>query len=226
MGHASRELSDADQVTVLKLMELQRHLMLMYTSCGWFFDELSGIETVQVIQYACRAVQLSREVLGEELEEGFLQKLEEAKSNIPEHKDGACIYRKFARPAAVDLGKLAAHYAITSLFKPYDKHARIYCYSVDLIDHRDVEAGRMKLAIGRARFTSEITQESEQLVFAALHFGDHNVHCGTQVFRDEESYGKLIESVTRRLLQGRPARGGEGDRQGTRLLLLAEIVIS
>ena len=194
--HATRELSDPERVTVLKLMELQRHLMLMYTSCGWFFDELSGIETVQVIQYACRAVQLSQEVLGNHIEDGFLQALQQAKSNIPEHQDGACIYQKFARPATVDLGKLAAHYAISSLFKPYDEHARIYCYSADQTARQNLEAGRMKLAIGRARFTSEITQESEQLVYAALHFGDHNLHCGTQAFRDEDSYRRLVEDVT------------------------------
>ena len=194
--HATRELSDPEKVTVLKLMELQRHLMLMYTSCGWFFDELSGIETVQVIQYACRAVQLSQEVLGDHIEDGFLEALRKAKSNIPEHGDGACIYQKFARPAAVDLGKLAAHYAISTLFKPYEDHARIYCYSVDRTGHQDLEAGRMRLAIGRARFTSEITQESEELVYAALHFGDHNLHCGTQAFHDEDSYRKLVENVT------------------------------
>ncbi|HTS61425.1 MAG TPA: DUF3536 domain-containing protein [Candidatus Acidoferrales bacterium] len=194
--HAVRELSEAESVTVFELMELQRHLMLMYTSCGWFFDELSGLETVQVIQYACRAVQLSQEVLGDQVEEGFLQKLAEAKSNVPEHQDGACIYRKFARPAAVDLEKLAAHYAITSLFKPYGEHAGIYCYSVDLIDNRSMEAGQMRLALGRARFTSEITRESQEIVFAALHFGDHNLHCGTQLFRSEETYQKLVEEMT------------------------------
>jgi len=194
--HGARELGGADRVTALKLMELQRHLMLMYTSCGWFFDDISGLETVQVIQYACRAVQLSQEVLGDHIEDGFVQKLRKAKSNIPEHQDGACIYQKFARPAAVDLGKLAAHYAISSLFKPYDDQARIYCYSVHKFDHQSMEAGRMKLAIGRACFTSEITQESEQLVYAALHFGDHNLHCGTQAFRDEESYQRLVLDVT------------------------------
>ena len=50
------ELSDEDRVRACKLLELQRHAMLMYTSCGWFFDEISGIETVQVIQYAGRAI--------------------------------------------------------------------------------------------------------------------------------------------------------------------------
>jgi len=194
--HAVGDLHDPQRVTTLKLMELQRHLMLMYTSCGWFFDELSGLETVQVIQYACRAVQLSQEVLGDQVESGFLQALAQAKSNIPEHQDGAVIYRKFASPAAVDLGKVAAHYAITSLFKPYGEHARIYCYSVDQIDCQSLEAGRMKLGLGRARFTSEITGESKDLAFAALHFGDHNLQCGTHVFRDEETYQRLIQDMT------------------------------
>jgi len=194
--HAKRELCDPESVTMLKVMEMQRHLMLMYTSCGWFFDELSGIETVQVIQYACRAVQLSQEVLGDQVEAGFLEALEKSKSNIPEHQDGACIYRKLAKVAAVDMKKVAAHYAITSLFRPYAQPARIYCYSVHEIDHRSVEAGRTRLGLGRSCFTSEITHESEQVVFAVLDFGDHNVHCGTNIFRDEEGYRKLVEEIT------------------------------
>jgi hypothetical protein len=170
--------------------------MLMYTSCGWFFDELSGLETVQVIQYACRAVQLSGEVLGNHTEDEFLNALAEAKSNIAEHRDGAAIYRKFARPAAVNLEKLAAHYAIRSLFKPYTDNARIYCYSVERLDHHSLEAGRMKLGLGRARFTSEITQESQELVFGALYFGDYNLNCGIRVFRNPEAYGKMVEDMT------------------------------
>ena len=194
--HVARELTEPERVTTLKLMELQRHLMLMYTSCGWFFDELSGLETVQVIQYACRAVQLSQEVLGNHVETDFLQALAQAKGNIPEHRDGACIYRKFASPAAVNLEKLAAHYAISSLFKPYADHARIYCYLADRVDHHSLEAGQMRLGLGRARFTSEITQESQQLIFGALHFGDHNLNCGIRVFQDEESYQKLVDEMT------------------------------
>ena len=57
--HASHDLAPAERTAALKLLEMQRHAMLMYTSCGWFFDELSGIETVQVIQYAARALQLA-----------------------------------------------------------------------------------------------------------------------------------------------------------------------
>src|SRR6202035_3981626 len=73
--HAIRPLEPHEQVTALRLLEMQRHAMLMYTSCGWFFDELSGLETVQVIQYAGRAVQLAQDVFGEALVQRFLERL-------------------------------------------------------------------------------------------------------------------------------------------------------
>ncbi|MBC7323689.1 MAG: DUF3536 domain-containing protein, partial [Moorella sp. (in: Bacteria)] len=106
--HAHRELGPEEQVAVLKLLEMQRHAMLMFTSCGWFFDEISGIETVQVLQYAGRVVQLARELFHSELESQFLEMLAQAKSNIAEHKDGAHIYEKFVKPAMVDLLKVGA----------------------------------------------------------------------------------------------------------------------
>lgn len=194
--HSKRQLNESEAPAALKLMELQRHLMLMYTSCGWFFDEISGIETVQVIRYACRALQLSHQVLGDNIEAAFLEKLSRAKSNIPEHQDGARIYQLFALPAAIDLEKVAAHYAISSLFKPYGNQAEIYCYSVDRTDQHSVEAGKMKLGLGRARFTSKITLETDELVFAALHFGDHNLRCGIGTFRDGAAYQKLVMDIT------------------------------
>src|SRR5206468_4924803 len=115
--HARGPLNDAGTVTALKLLELQRNCLLMYTSCGWFFDELSGIETVQVIQYAGRALQLAQQVFGDSMESRFLELLERAKSNIPAHQDGRVIYEKFVEPAKVDLTKVAAHYAVSSLFE-------------------------------------------------------------------------------------------------------------
>ena len=79
-------------VTVLSLLEMQRHAMLMYTSCGWFFDELSGLETVQIIQYAGRAMQLAERYGIQGIEAPFLERLALAGSNIPEHGNGAEIY--------------------------------------------------------------------------------------------------------------------------------------
>ncbi|HXO94825.1 MAG TPA: DUF3536 domain-containing protein, partial [Candidatus Acidoferrum sp.] len=161
--HAIRPLEPHEQVTALKLLEMQRHAMLMYTSCGWFFDELSGIETVQVIHYAGRALQLAEECSGEKVEAEFLQHLALAKSNLPESGDGAKIYEKWVKPAVVDIERVGGHYAISSLFESYPEKTRIYCYEVER-DRYSVEAeGKMRLAHGSARLRSIITQESAAL---------------------------------------------------------------
>ncbi|HEX4595028.1 MAG TPA: DUF3536 domain-containing protein [Bryobacteraceae bacterium] len=190
-----KSLQRADRITAWKLLEMQRHAMLMYTSCGWFFDELSGLETVQVIQYAGRAVQLAQDVFGDSMEQHFLEKLALAKSNIPENGDGAAIYAKFVKPAMVDLSKLAAHYAISSLFEQYPENTRIYSYSVDTKDYRTRQSGKMRMAVGKARFTSEITQESEMLVFAVLHFGGHNLDGGVAKFVSDDQYRELAKTM-------------------------------
>ena len=190
-----KSMPRADRVKVWKLLEMQRHAMLMYTSCGWFFDELSGIETVQVIQYAGRVVQIAQEFFGEALEARFIEKLAEAKSNVPEHRDGALIYEKFVQPARVDPAKLGAHFAMSSLFSHYPNDARIYCYSVKTKDYHVQRSGRMRLALGQARFVSEVTQESEMLMFGVLHFGDHNLHGGVSKFSTDEAYHNLTKAT-------------------------------
>jgi hypothetical protein len=124
-----------------------------------------------------------------------LEALSKAKSNIAEHQDGACIYRKFVQPNMINLEKVAAHYAISSLFKPYADNARIYCYSAERKDYRSVEAGRMKLAVGHAGFTSEITHETATFMFCALHFGDHNLSCGIRTFPGEDTYQAVAQVI-------------------------------
>ena len=128
---AKRELSPAETVTGLKLLELQRYLMLMYTSCGWFFDDLSGIETVQVIQYAGRALQLAGQLFSEELSTPFLDLLAKARSNLPEQGDGRSIYERYVQPAMVDLEKVGGPLSLSArLFEEYGQNTRIYCYDV------------------------------------------------------------------------------------------------
>lgn len=96
--NASHALSDSEKQSALRLLEMQRHAMLMYTSCGWFFDDLSGIETAQVISYAARAIQLSEIFLSNSLEKQFLEKLSKSKSNLKNHGDGRSIYQKKIKP--------------------------------------------------------------------------------------------------------------------------------
>ncbi|MFQ5892972.1 MAG: DUF3536 domain-containing protein [Nitrospinota bacterium] len=195
-SHAHRPMDAEETVRVLKLLELQRHAMLTYTSCGWFFDELSGIETVQVLQYAGRALQLAKEFGADGLEPRFIEMVEHAKSNIPRHRDGRHIYETFVTPAMVDLMGVGAHYAVSSLFEDYPEQVAIGRYRADQEDYRTLEAGRVRLAVGRARLTSVVTLESALLSFGVLHFGDHNINCGVRTFEGEEAYQALMEEVT------------------------------
>ncbi len=192
---ARRDLNDGEQVRTLKLLELQRHAMLMYTSCGWFFDELSGIETVQVIQYAARVLQLGREVLGVDLEPGFLERLEQAKSNIPEHGDGRQIYEKFVRPAMIDWRKAVAHYGISSLFNRYPDSIRVFSFSFQDEQNERLESGKTKLVIGRTRIISEITQETESFEYAMLYMGEHNVTGGIRPADSLEAFQTTAQEV-------------------------------
>jgi hypothetical protein len=193
--HASHDLSEAEKVTVLKLLELQRHAMLMYTSCGWFFDEISGIESVQVVQYAARAMQLARELFHRDLEPGFLGRFEGAKSNIAEHHDGRWIYEHFVKPAALDWPKAVAHYAISSLFKQYEEKTRIFSFCV-ADEHRHLlTAGKTRLAVGRTRITSEITHESDVLAYAILYMGEHNLTGGVGKFASNEAYDIMYGEI-------------------------------
>jgi alpha-amylase/alpha-mannosidase (GH57 family) len=194
--HVIRPLEAEEQVRALKLLEMQRHALLMYTSCGWFFDELSGLETVQVIHYAGRALQLAEECSGESLEPEFLQHLAMAKSNLPEHGDGAKIYEKWVKPAVIDIERVAGHYAISSLFETYPEKTRIYCYEVDRRRYSVEAEGKIRLATGCAQFRSAITEQSAVLDFSVLHLGDHNVTAGIRHSQDcsETDQSKLVES--------------------------------
>ena len=95
-------LEEPEKIVVLKLLELQRHAMLMYTSCGWFFNDISGIETEQILLYAGKAIQLAEELSGDALEPRFLELLEPAESNIPEKGNGSQVYKNVIEKARMD----------------------------------------------------------------------------------------------------------------------------
>lgn len=179
--HRTRELTPQERVRTLKLLELQRHAVLMYTSCGWFFDELSGIEPVQTLHYAGRAIQLGEELFGKDsIESSFLEILEKAPSNLPDYGNGRRIYEKTVKPAMIDMRKVVGHYAVSSLFHDYPERSEIYSFIVDREWSRTLSSGRSKLALGRCRITSEISSESAEVEYGVVYLGDHNISGGVR----------------------------------------------
>lgn len=168
-------IAEVDVNKALRLLEMQRHAMLMYTSCGWFFDELSGIETVQVIQYACRAVQLSKQLTDRTLEGEFLNRLEKAPSNVATYGDGAGVYKKLVEPSKTNLSRVGMHYAVSSIFEDEPENLPLFNYQAENEFFVKKEAGEQKLVIGITRVRSLVTQSEKRFAFAVIYLGKHDL---------------------------------------------------
>jgi alpha-amylase/alpha-mannosidase (GH57 family) len=200
--HARRPLGEADRVAALQLLELQRQRLLMYTSCGWFFDEISGIEAVQVLKYAALAIQYVRSLDGGALEAEFLRRLARAPSNVPELGDGAGIYRALVRPAVVDPRRVVAHYAISSLFEGYGDATRIETYTLRRLDEQGDTQGGTALRIGHVRVRTEVTGAADEATYAVLHHRGHDFHCGVGPFAGAGAYDAMAHDLRHRYTRG------------------------
>ena len=216
-NHQTHELNASEQVDALRLLEMQRHALLMFTSCGWFFEEISRPEGTQILRYAARALELAGDVAGVQLENEFLVRLEEAPSNIDYFKTGAGIYRQLVVSSQISLPQVAAHHAIASLFngytsgerkqsksqfqsvtkyfQPHSLYKQVYCYSAHELDYQLQRMGTLTLAVGHLKLVSDITWENEDIVFAVLHLGGWDFHCCIQPFKGRRIYTQLKEEL-------------------------------
>lgn len=174
---AKHELTPRQEQQGLELLEMQHHTMQMYTSCGWFFDEVSGIETVQLLTYAGRAIDLARSACGVDLEESFRKMLRLVPSNLRRWHDAEAIYTELVIPQRIDLRQIAANYAIAVLLGGHPAK-EFYCYTLHCEHQRQSNGHRRQMVTGRIHLRSEITWEEKVFTFAALHFGDLDVLVG------------------------------------------------
>ncbi len=193
--HAAAPLDPAGKGRALSLLEMQRHAMLMYTSCGWFFNDISGLESVQILQHAGRVLHLARQVVGDAFEPRFLEILERAPSNLPDHQNGRHVFETLVRPEVVDWENVVTHHAMGSLFGPPREHARLSAFSVDRLDHQALELGKARMVLGRARVTSHVTGESGPFSYGFLHLNDHNVFGGVGHDPGEEKFGAMVREA-------------------------------
>lgn len=195
--HARRKMSDAERTNVWRLLEMQRHAALMYTSCGWFFDDISNIEAVKNIEYAARSIQLARDATGADLEPQFIANL----ANVPGSKshlsDGAKVYDALVKPSIADLKKGLAHYGISSLVEEYAPEQRIYSYEFDRQDYRREKTAARTVAIGSVNVRSSITREQFEGMFVVLHLGGYDFHCSVRERLPADQYERLIENLFR-----------------------------
>jgi len=171
--HARRKLSLSEEVSALHLLEMQRHAVLMFTSCGWFFDEISGIETKQILQYALRAMDYAQDVSGEILNSEFTRRLAEAPSNM--FDSGAAAYVHDVVPTRVDLERVATHFAVVSLFEGKAHGLDLFNYKANVEFFERIEAGTIVFASGRITIRSQLTHAEKTFCFAVLYLGQQHI---------------------------------------------------
>jgi len=172
-GHARRKLKPKEVTRALRLLEMQRQALFMFTSCGWFFDEISGIETLQILQYANRAIHFAKQVKGVDLHKGFLKRLAKAPSNV--YPNGAEAYRLKVMPAEVNLERVGMHYAVASLFEEEPERIHIFNFLAESNSFERFMAGAQRMAVGSTKVRSRTTLSEKHFYFAVLYLGQQNI---------------------------------------------------
>lgn len=180
--HTKRPLGNREQVLIWKLLEMQHNALLMFTSCGWFFDDPSGLETTQVLSYAARAVELARS-FGPSLEPELVQRLSGGKSNLPQYGDMAGVYRQLVRPRVYPTERVVAHYAMETVLEPPAKTQTSYHYRVTTVDRVFDRGASTSFAAGQVATHCQSTEETRSFDYAVVHFGGHEFRCALRPSR-------------------------------------------
>ncbi|MFN3530493.1 MAG: DUF3536 domain-containing protein [Bacteroidia bacterium] len=189
------DVEEARKTKVLRLLEMMRQCQLMFTSCAWFFDEISGIETVQVLQYACRAIQIAETESNLRLDDAFQQRLSIAISNVPHMQNGAHIYESITKASRLSLTKVGMHFVANALFSEIqdDVFTNTFRFESDFFER--FKAGVHKLAIGRTKVVSKITHSEKRFSFAVIYLGQHHLIGNANDQMDEQTFMKMYHAI-------------------------------
>ena len=185
------DLTDDDKVRSMELLEIQRQTMLMYTSCGWFFSEISGIETVQIMKYAARAMQLASRFTSKNLEEKFLEILSQAKSNIPEFGTGKDIFERFVKPSIITVKQIATLWALSSLYQDFEDEENVYCYTITRKAYKKVQKNSSTFIVGHIEIQSKITLQKSNVMFALMQYAGGDFHCTIKEYSDDAEFNRI-----------------------------------
>lgn len=194
--HAKKRLTPKEKIKAIKLMEIQRFCQLMYTSCGWFFAEISGIETTQIMKYALRAMELASDFTKTDVEKKFLSILNKAKSNIAGFGTGKDVYEKFVKTSVVSIDKIVAQWVFSSKFLPEKELEEIYCYTVKRYSSKVAKKNHTAISYGRVELVSKITFEKFDFFYTILNTSSGEFYCNVKQMKNQEEYQKLKNMIS------------------------------
>ena len=191
--HSLKPLLPEERIKLLRLLEMQRHTLLMFTSCGWFFDEISGLETDQILQYAHRAMHYAEQITSYKFRDEFLSKLTQIPSNV--YDNGSISYHKNVIPAAVSLERVGMHYAASSLFEDYPEELSLFSYKMKSLNFNRWKSGTHSIAAGRTMIVSQTTYTEKEFAFAVIYLGQYNLFGQISLDMPVDKFEKMTAKI-------------------------------
>ncbi|MGY6560523.1 MAG: DUF3536 domain-containing protein [Luteibaculaceae bacterium] len=196
-----KNLSKEDLIKIVRLLEMQKNALYMFTSCGWFFDEISGIETIQILEYANRAIHLAENITQRDLDEEFIQKLKPALSNESHYQDGEDVYRKLVASKRLSLTQVGMHFAINSIFAEDPDNIKVLNYNVESSQVEKYTQGGQKLVFGTTKVQSQVTLSEKEFRFIIIYLGQHHLIGKAFDKLDDDAFLYLTQEVKRNFLE-------------------------
>ena len=175
--HQKLALSDEQVVDALRLMESQLMSLYMFTSCGWFFDDIAGLEAVQDLQYAARGIELIAPWAGKDLESGLLDYLSKAKPNHKSYSNGADVYRRKVVNGRVSPERASAHYVLGLLVDEQGINQCPVARRAKAKGRRRLTAAGLTTVMGEVEFRDQRTGQTWVRSFLALDAGGADLEC-------------------------------------------------
>jgi alpha-amylase/alpha-mannosidase (GH57 family) len=214
--YQARALGAEERARALRLLEMQHHAMLMFTSCAWFFADISGIETLQNLRYAARAIDLAAPFAPRDLEALLLEDLGRAQSNVPVHKTGRQLWEREVRPSRVGpeeaVARLLAHGVLGRGVGPQVRHRWALAPGPIKQDQDLLLAG--------VRATSEVTGEALHFVGACRRDGPFDFLAGVGPWPAGGDWGAFVEEAGAAFVPNGPRLAAWSGRHAARLLRL------
>ncbi len=192
---SSRSIKESQKIRGLKLLEMQRHALRMYTSCGWFFADIGGLETQIVLKHAARAIELAKEFSNQGIEKTFLKILSEAKSNLPELGNGAQIYERFVKTRSVGIEQIVNHFAISSFIQKEEK--RLFSFYLEKKREWRREGEGPPILVGEVEVTSLPTSEKKRFLYGLLSSRKHLLRTWVRENPEPSLFDQIKESLQR-----------------------------
>jgi len=205
----SGKLGEEQKVKALELMECQRMALYMYTSCGWFFDDIGGLEATQVLMYADRAMNLAKRWSRSPLEKTFVSIISRARSNDPDLGDGANVFERLVRKRRMSPGRIASNVAFAGLFRQRAAVAGFFNGSVSPGKGADDWSPGMGEAKEEVLIRDPMTGRNEKIIFSIAGNGPEDFVCRVRSNEEQDGAYSFLDIIpdTRRIIMKAAGRG-------------------